>query len=129
MNDENNKIKSFTDLLAWQEGHKLVLMIYKETENFPDKEKYGLTDQMRRVVVSFTSNISEGFTRRSVKEKGRFYDTAHASLAELQNQLTISRDVGYLSSEKFKMIAGQTITANKLINGLFRATKDKKFQS
>jgi len=129
MNNGEGKIKSFTDLHAWQEGHKLVLMVYKETDKFPDKEKYSITDQMRRAAVSFTSNISEGFTRRSAKEKNRFYDMAHASLVELQNQLIISRDVKYLSNEEFKIIAEQAITANKLINGLFRATKDKKFIS
>ena len=129
MNNGEGKIQSFTDLFAWKEGHKLVLMVYKETDNFPDKERYSLTDQMRRAAVSFTSNIAEGFTRRSAKEKNRFYDMAHASLVELQNQLIIARDVGYLSNEKFKAIAEQSITANKLINGLFRATKDKKFIS
>ncbi|MFH1968345.1 MAG: four helix bundle protein [bacterium] len=129
MNNGEGKIQSFTDLFAWKEGHKLVLMVYKETDNFPDKERYSLTDQMRRAAVSFTSNIAEGFTRRSAKEKNRFYDMAHASLVELQNQLIIARDVGYLSNEKFKTMADQSITANKLINGLFRATKDKKFIS
>ncbi len=127
MNNETNKIQKFTDLYTWQEGHKLVLMIYKETENFPDKERYGITDQMRRAAVSLTSNIAEGFSRRSSKEKNRFYDMAQSSLVELQNQLIIARDVEYLSNEKFKIIADQSITANKLINGLLRSTKDKKF--
>jgi four helix bundle protein len=129
MNNETNKIQSFTDLNAWREGRKLVLIIYKETEQFPDKEKYGLTDQMRRAAVSLTSNIAEGFTRRSSKEKGRFYDMARASLVELQNQLIIARDVKYLSTENFKNIAEQSIIANKLVNGLLRATRDKKFES
>jgi four helix bundle protein len=127
-NVKNNKIKKFTDLHAWQEGHKLVLMVYKETENFPEKERYGITDQMRRAIASFTSNIAEGFSRRSSKEKNRFYDMAQASLVELQNQLIIAKDVGYLSNEKFKMLAEQSIAANKLVNGLLRATKDKKFE-
>ena len=67
MNVGNNKIQKFTDLLAWQEGHRLVLMVYKETKNFPLEEKYGLIDQMRRAAVSFTSNIAEGFSRKSSK--------------------------------------------------------------
>ena len=129
MNNENNKIKKFTDLHAWQEGHKLVLAVYKETENFPDKERYGITDQMRRAVVSITSNIAEGFSRRSSKEKNRFYCMAQASLVELQNQLIISKDVGYLQGDKFRAMADQSITTNKLINGLQRATRDKKFEA
>ena len=129
MNNGNNKIQKFTDLYAWQEGHKLVLMVYRETESFPEKERYGLTDQMRRASVSITSNIAEGFSRRSAKEKNRFYDMAQASLVELQNQLIISKDVRYLSTEKFKVIAEQSITTHKLINGLMRSTKDKNFKA
>ena len=128
MNNDENKIKKFTDLHAWQEGHKLVLMVYKNTEKFPDKERFGITDQMRRAVVSLTSNIAEGFSRRSSKEKNRFYCMAQASLVELQSQLIISRDIGYLPNDDFKIIADQSIVANKLLNGLLKATKDKKFE-
>ncbi|OGZ69320.1 MAG: hypothetical protein A3D44_02575 [Candidatus Staskawiczbacteria bacterium RIFCSPHIGHO2_02_FULL_42_22] len=128
MNDDN-KIRRFTDLHAWQEGHKLVLMVYRNTETFPDKERFGIIDQMRRAVISLTSNIAEGFSRRSSKEKNRFYCMAQASLVELQNQLIISRDIGYLSNDEFKIIADQSVVANKLLNGLLKATKDKKFES
>lgn len=127
--NNDNKIQKFTDLHTWQEGHKLVLMIYKNTEEFPDKERYSLTDQMRRAVVSVTSNIAEGFSRRSSKEKSRFYDMAQASLIELQNQLIISRDVNYLVDSKFRDAIDQTVIVNKLLSGLLRATKDKKFES
>lgn len=129
MNSGSNKIQKFTDLHAWQEGHRLVLMIYKETETFPDKERYSLIDQMRRAVVSITSNIAEGFSRRSVKEKSRFYDMAQASLVELQNQIIISKDVNYLTSDKFNTITDKSVVVNKLLSGLLRATKDRKFES
>jgi len=128
---ENNakKIQKFTDLVAWQEGHKLVLGIYQETKKFPTEEKYALTNQMRRAVVSFTSNIAEGFTKKSSKEKYQFYSTAKASITELQNQLIVAKDVGYLSKESFDKIVKQSITANKLLSGLLRATQQKKFES
>jgi len=129
MNDEKNKIQTFTDLHTWQEGHKLVLMTYRETEKFPDKEKYGIVDQMRRAAVSITSNIAEGFSRRSAKEKNRFYCMAQASLVELQNQLIISRDVGYLSKSEFEIITNQSVISNKLLSGLSRATKNKMLES
>jgi four helix bundle protein len=74
-NNEYGKIARFTDLIVWQEGHKLVLMVYKATESFPDREKYCLSDQLRRAVVSFTSNIAEGFAEKSSREKLRFYST------------------------------------------------------
>lgn len=51
MNDDGNKIKRFTDLHAWQEGHKLVLMVYNATDKFPEKERYSIVDQMRRAAV------------------------------------------------------------------------------
>lgn len=63
MNEDKEKITSFTKLRAWQEGHKLVLMIYDITKNFPKEEIFGLTNQLRRAIVSFTSNIAEGFSR------------------------------------------------------------------
>jgi len=112
------KIKSFTDLIAWQESHKLALMIYKTTEDFPREEIFGLTNQMRRAAVSITSNIAEGFSRKTAKEKIQFYSIAIGSLTELQNQLVIARDIKYLSKDNFEKIAKQTILAHKLICGL-----------
>ena len=119
----DTKITTFTDLEVWQEGHKLVLMIYQETKSFPKEEIYGLISQLRRSSVSVTSNIAEGFGRYSYQEKLRFYYMAHGSLTELQNQLLIARDVGYLSQERFQKIAAQTISAHKLLNAFISSTK------
>lgn len=120
MEDEKAKIRSFTDLYAWQEGHKLVLVIYSATDNFPRKEVFGLVSQMRRCVVSITSNIAEGFSRNTNKDKYQFYSMAQGSLTELQNQLLIARDVGFLHEDEFQKIAQLTIVVSKLINGLKR---------
>lgn len=121
MKKENKpKIKKFTDLHAWKKGHELVLKIYKLTESLSDKEKFGLISQMRRCGVSVTSNIAEGFSRSTNKDKYQFYSIAQGSLTELQNQLLIARDVGYLKENKFQEIAQNTIVVNKLINGLKR---------
>lgn len=121
---ENTKIKSFTDLNAWKEGHKLVLEIYKITKNFPKEELFGLTNQIRRAAVSITSNIAEAFSRQSFKEKAQFYCIAKGSLTELQNQLLIAKDIGYLDSNKFKEIAELTIIIHKLTNGLIKYSKN-----
>jgi len=93
----------------------LVLMIYRATESFPDREKYCLSDQLRRAIVSFTSNIAEGFAKKSSKEKNRFYGTLQTSLIEVQNQLLIAKDIGYLSLDDFKKIAKQTVICHKMI--------------
>jgi len=120
MENQKSKIKSFTDLNAWREAHKLVIMVYKVTKNFPNKENFGLTSQMRRSSVSVSSNIAEGFSRATNKDKYQFYSIAHGSLTELQNQLLIARDVGYLEEENFNRVASHTVIVNKLINGLKR---------
>lgn len=118
------KIRSFTDINAWKEGHKLVLLIYKMTQQFPKSELFGLTDQMRRSAVSITSNIAEGFSRQSNKQKIEFYFMAKGSLTELQNLCLISYDVRYINKDIFDNIAHQTITTHKLINGLITSTKN-----
>lgn len=76
MNQESRKIKSFTDLIVWQKGHQLVLLIYKYIQTFPKEELFGLSNQLRRAIVSFTSNIAEGFSRNFYKEKVQFYTMA-----------------------------------------------------
>lgn len=120
---DKNKIKSFTDLHVWQEGHKLVLTIYKITLNFPKAEAYALVDQMRRCVVSMTSNIAEGFSRSGRKEKIQFYYMSLGSLTELQNQLLISKDLSYIDNSMFGSIADQTVVVHKLLNGLIKSIK------
>ena len=119
------KIKSFTDLIAWKEAHKLVLMIYKITKNFPKDELFGLTNQIKRASVSISSNIAEGFSRRSDLEKKQFYYLSLGSLTEVQNQLLIAKDVEYINNNIFKEIADQTVTVGKLVNSLLKYVKSK----
>lgn len=123
MNKEPEKIKSFTDLNAWKEGHKLVLEIYKITQKFPKDEIFGLTNQIRRAVVSITSNIAEGFSRNSYKEKVQFYSVALGSITEVQNQLLIAKDIGYITKDEFSKTAEMTVVVNKITNGLIKKSK------
>lgn len=122
MTEIKTRIQSFTDLTTWQKGHELVLVIYKITEEFPFKEIFGITNQMRRAAVSITSNVAEGFSRRSNKEKVQFYYMALESLTELQNQLVIARDIKYIGVGNFDKISKQTVTVSKLINGLIKSS-------
>jgi four helix bundle protein len=128
MKNDVSKIKSFTDLTTWQQGHKLVLMTYKMVKQFPRDEDLGLKIQMKRAAVSVTSNIAEGFSRGSYKEKKRFYDMAKGSLTELQNQSLIARDVKYIEASEFTPYAEQSVTVLSLLIGLIRSSKDKDKQ-
>lgn len=119
------KITSFTKLDTWIEAHKLVLMIYEITDDFPSKENYILIPQIIRAVISITSNIAEGFSRYSKKEKQQFYFIAKGSLTEVQNQLMIAKDRNYINSDNFQKIASQTIIVHKLINGLIKSAMKK----
>ena len=120
---EEKKIRSFTDLEVWKEGHKLAVEVYKITSLFPKEEIFGLTNQLRRATVSITSNIAEGFSRQTWKDKGYFYSIALGSLTETQNQLLIARDIGYIDAKDFSTLADQTILISKLCNGLIKKTK------
>lgn len=100
MNQESGKkIRSFTDLHAWQKAHELVLEVYKITKYFPREEQFGLTNQIRRASISVSSNLAEGFSRRSYKEKIQFYSMALGSTTEVQNQLLIAKDVDYITPD------------------------------
>ena len=123
MNQEAEKIKSFTELIAWQEGHKLVLQVYEISKQFPKEEQFGLTNQLRRAAVSITSNIAEGFSRNSYKEKLQFYSVSLGSTTEVQNQLLIARDLQYITEETFSKIAEQAVKVNKITNGLIKKTR------
>lgn len=120
---QTKRIQSFVDLNTWQEGHKLVVLIYKTSREFPKDEQFGLTNQIRRAVVSITSNIAEGFSRHSFKEKVQFYSIALGSLTETQNQLIIGRDIGYLSENAYEKLTVQAIIVSKLLNGLIKKSR------
>lgn len=118
-------IKSFKDLDAWRIGHEFVLAIYKLTKKFPKEEMFGLISQLQRCAVSITSNIAEGFSRQSYKEKIQFYSMALGSLTEAQNQITIALDLKYLSHDEYTVLEETTIRLHKLINGLIKSASSR----
>ena len=119
----NGKIEIFTDLNVWQEGHKLVIMIYKITKSFPKEETYSLVDQMRRAAASITANIAEGFGRQTYKEKVQFYYMAKGSLSELKNFILIAKDVDYLTEKDFQALVEQSNIVGPLLQGFIRKSK------
>ncbi|KKR06669.1 MAG: hypothetical protein UT32_C0017G0012 [Parcubacteria group bacterium GW2011_GWC2_39_14] len=123
--DEKKEIKDFNDLLAWQNGHALVLAIYRLTKLFPPEEKFGLISQIQRAASSITANIAEGYERYYFKDKIRFYYNSRASLAEVQNFLFVVKDLGFIGENIFNRLFIDTKTVGKLINGLIKSTESQ----
>jgi four helix bundle protein len=92
---EEPSAKSFQDLFAWQKAHQFVLSIYRLSENFPNKEIYGLTSQIRRAGISIPANIAEAFKKRSKGDKVRFMNVAQGSIEECRYYLILAKDLGY----------------------------------
>lgn len=111
---------SFEKLEVWNDARNLVKMIYLHTNNFPERERFGLSSQMQRAVVSIVSNIAEGVSRNSVKEKIRFIELAYGSLMELYCQLYVSVDLDYLTPNTFTLIKAEIDKIANKANALKR---------
>ncbi len=114
-------ITSFRDLKVWQKAHALVLYMYRITRPFPPEEKYGLTSQMRRAVLSVAINIVEGFRRLTAKESLRFYNMANASLEELRYETQVARDLNYLSATELRIAEDKLEEVSKMLNSWIRS--------
>lgn len=112
---------SFEKLEVWNDARNLVEMIYLQTDNFPEKERFGLSSQMQRAAVSIVSNITEGVSRSSVKEKIRFLELAYGSLMELYCQLYVSVDLDYLTPDMFTLIKAEIDKIANKANALKRS--------
>ena len=97
-------MNTFREIKVWQKAMEFVTKLYKSTLSFPQEELYGLTSQMRRCAVSIPSNIAEGFGRRSSNDFKRFLQISMGSLFELQTQIEISKNLGYLKGSQFDIL-------------------------
>ena len=95
---------SYKNLNVYQDAKSLVVDVYKLLKLFPAEEKYALCDQIRRAVISITSNIAEGMNRMSDKEKAHFIGVADASMMEVDSQLEVSVELGYLTPELYNTL-------------------------
>ena len=112
------EILSYRDLIVWQKTMELVTVIYSKTREFPKEEKYGLTMQIRRCAVSVPSNIAEGYGRNSTPDYIRFLNIARGSLYELQTQLEIAVNLGYLKDTIFKDLLQSVNEVERMLNSL-----------
>ena len=109
---------SFQKLRVWQEAEKLVVEVYHLLDSFPKFEKYALSDQIRRAIVSVPSNIAEGSGRKSLKEQLHFIEISYGSLMETYNQLLIALELTYITEESVDAIKPLIDSVAKMLNGL-----------
>ena len=114
------KITNFRDLEVWKLGKEIVLRIYRATTHFPRTEIYGLVSQMRRASVSIPSNVAEGFNRLHNKEYTQFLYVALGSCAELETQVEIVRDLGYLGLVEYRPLVEQLDHETRMLRNLIK---------
>ena len=116
-------IASYRDLRVWQKTMELVVGIYQNTQRFPREEMYGLIAQMRRAAVSVPSNIAEGKGRSTDRDRNLFFCHARGSLLELETQLLIATELGYLSSANSEKVMSLCGEAGRMLNALISSLK------
>ncbi|HTL81227.1 MAG TPA: four helix bundle protein [Bacteroidia bacterium] len=89
------KTRTFEELIVWQKAHAFVLEVYKFTTTFPMDERFGLTHQFRKAAVSIPANIAEGYKKKGLKDKARFFNISQGSLEECRYYLILSKDLNY----------------------------------
>ncbi|OGD63444.1 hypothetical protein A2160_03220 [Candidatus Beckwithbacteria bacterium RBG_13_42_9] len=114
------QVITYKKLKVWQESHKLALLIYSLTRNYPKSEIFGLISQMRRAAISVPANIVEGQARKARKEFIQFLYIAKGSLVELEYFLELSLDLRLTNKAVFESISKQRMLVGRLLEGLIR---------
>ena len=115
--------QSYKELVAWQKAMNLVTKVYSLTKNFPREELYGLTNQLRRAAVSVPSNIAEGQARFSQKEFCHFLGHSRGSLVEIETQILIAQNLGYLDSHDSQDVLDNAAELGRILNGLISSIR------
>jgi carbamoyl-phosphate synthase large subunit len=118
-------VSSYRDLKVWQLGVKLSLEVYEATRAFPSEERFGLTSQLRRCAVSVPSNIAEGNARESTKDYLRHLSIASGSLAELETQLIIASQLGFMSPAAVEKLQSMCDEESRMLRSLQQALRRK----
>ena len=118
MDVKENEVRTHRDLDVWKKSIDLVTSIYKFTADYPKDEMYGLTSQIRRCAVSIPSNISEGSARTTKKDFSHFLAIALGSIAELETQLIISKNLNYLPDSVLNELMSELISIRRMTLGL-----------
>jgi four helix bundle protein len=119
------EIKSYKDLLIWQKGIKIVFLVYELVKFFPKEELYALSSQLKRASVSIPSNIAEGYGRNTEKSFSHFLDISRGSLFEIETQLLIANELGFITNQPlYKEVLGQIEEESKMINSFSKTLKN-----
>jgi four helix bundle protein len=118
--------KSYRDLEVWQRSMQLAKRIYQITQKFPSDERFGLTNQLRRASVSVPSNLAEGHARFGSGEFSRFISISMGSVAEIETQILLSTDLGYLTGELSREILEDLETIGKMLRGLAKSISKRR---
>ena len=118
-------LKNYRDLKVWQKSYQLCLDIYKMTKRFPKEEKYGLTSQIRRAALSVPSNIAEGYGRKTTPDYIRSLYIAYGSNCELETQVLLSGDLGYMKAEEFNKLQASIGEVERMLKALIESLKEK----
>lgn len=116
-------MQSYRDLIVWQKSIDLVTNVYKIVGTFPKEEMYALSSQVKRAAVSVPSNIAEGHDRNSDKEFCQFLCIARGSLAELETQLIIANNLGYIDKDVVEKVLKDCDEVGKMLNALIKKVK------
>lgn len=109
---------SFEKLDVWQQSRELVKDVYAITKFFPDDEKFGLTSQVRRAIISVSSNLAEGAARKTAKDQAHFSTIAYGSLMELLNQLILATDLAYIEETELFLVRPKIEEIGNKLNSL-----------
>ncbi|PIA77717.1 four helix bundle protein [Gaetbulibacter sp. 4G1] len=109
---------SFEKLNVWIDSKKLIKLIYQVTKGFPNEEKFGLTNQLRRASVSIASNLAEGTSRNTNKDKAHFTTLAFSSLMEVLNQIIIAKELSFISEDDYQNIRIEIEKISNKLNAL-----------
>lgn len=113
-------MKDFRSLKVWEVAYALTLDVYRVSTSFPSDERFGLTSQLRRSIVSIPSNIAEGCGRGTDSDFARFIQIAMGSASEAECQLMLARDLGFLAVEIADDLLGRTQQAKRMLSGLLK---------
>ena len=110
-------MRDFKQLAVWEKAHRLTLELYSTTSSFPPYEMYGLTSQMRRAAYSIPTNIAEGCGRDGDTELARFLRISMGSGNELEYQLILARDLGYLTENVYESLTRDVLEIKRMLSG------------